>query len=206
MICDGAAVEFYSTDREAWLYRLTESLSPVFRQAGIILPAKVRIAPGWPLNRRAGKKTKSEAIGQCWARRCSADGTSEIFVSPVLDDGVEVGATLIHELIHAVDNCEHGHRGPFRKMALAVGLTGKMRATTAGPELKERLNAVIGEIGPYPHARLDADQAQGKQRTRLVKVICRRCKYAIWTTRMWLDMGTPTCVCGGQMIEVARQW
>ncbi|MDP2403742.1 MAG: hypothetical protein Q8M27_07925 [Methylotenera sp.] len=34
---------------------------------------------------------------------------NEIFISPKLDDSVEVMDTLVHELVHAADNCEHKH-------------------------------------------------------------------------------------------------
>ena len=113
----------------------------------------------------------------------------------------------MHEFIHAVDDCRNGHKGPFRKMALAMGLCGPMRATHPGPELTERLNVLSDQLGPYPHARLDATEIPGKQSTRLIKFVCNRPghRYSAWTTRMWLDEGTPTCVCGSKMSEVVRK-
>jgi hypothetical protein len=190
--------------REDYLLEYITVLRPLFSEHAIELPDSLRVSCGWP---RATGRKGSHAIGQCFARQASRDTTSEIFISPVLDNAVDVGAVLVHELIHAWDDCRHGHRGPFRKVALAVGLEGKMRATTASPELKERLNALCSGLGPYPHASLDSSQVPGKQRTRLVKVVCDRygCNYCFWTTRMWLDVGTPTCVCGSSMSEIARR-
>jgi hypothetical protein len=190
--------------REDYLVEYIDLLRPLFWDRNIILPDNLRVSCGWP---RAHGRQGSLAIGQCFARQASRDTTSEIFISPVLDDAVDVGAVLVHELIHAWDDCRHGHRGPFRKAALAVGLQGKMRATTAGPELKERLNALCSHLGPYPHAKLDSSQVAGKQKTRLMKVVCDRngCNYCFWTTRFHLDRGTPTCVCGSRMSEIARR-
>jgi hypothetical protein len=188
--------------REQWLLCATESIQPLFTEKGIALPEVVRIACGFPRWSRGA----SHAIGQCWPHRASGDGASEIFISPALDDPIKVAEVLIHELIHAADDCRSGHRGPFRKMAVAVGLNGPMRATHAGPELRERLNALSARLGPYPHSRLDAHQNPGKQSTRLVKVVCNRPShgYSLWTTRMWLDEGTPTCPCGSRMSQIAR--
>jgi hypothetical protein len=193
--------------REEWLIRALDRVRPLFLEKDIVLPPQVRLACGWPYCAGRGQGS-SHTIGQCWARRASKDGTSEVFISPALDDGVAVTEVLCHELIHCVDDCRHGHRGPFGKMALAIGLEGPMRSTHAGPELRERLNALCVELGPYPHARLDPTQVVKKQSTRLIKVVCRRAPnecYAFWTTRLHLDKGTPTCVCGSRMNEVTRQ-
>lgn len=191
------------TTREEWLHVAKNELKTLLWNKGIALPDAVRVACGFPRWSRGA----SHAIGQCWPHRASGDGSSEIFVSPSLDDPIKVSEVLVHELIHAADDCRNGHRGPFRRMAIAVGLQGPMRATHAGPELRERLNAISVQLGPYPHARLDATQNPAKQGTRLVKVVCNRPShsYSLWTTRMWLDDGTPTCPCGATMSEITRK-
>jgi hypothetical protein len=193
--------------REDWLHGAATILRSLFEENEIMLPRVLRISCGWPLSSQRGSRGRSHVIGQCWPRRASKDGAAEIFISPELDKGVTVAAVLVHELIHSADDCKNGHRGPFRKMAIAVGLCGAMRATVPGPELAERLNALCNNLGPYPHARLDAAQVSRKQRTRLIKVVCDRPshRYAMWTTRMWLDQGTPTCVCGASMSEITRK-
>jgi len=196
-----------SATREEWLLAAAELLRPLFVDKGIPLPDAMRIACGWPLGRRRGSPGRSHTIGQCFTRKASGDGTSEIFISPELDDAVTVLGVMIHEFIHAADDCRNGHRGPFRKMALSIGLRGPMRSTRPGPELAERLNDLSKQLGPYPHARLDAAQVPGKQTTRLIKVVCDRQAhgYATWTTRRWLDDGTTTCPCGSSMSEVTRR-
>jgi hypothetical protein len=189
--------------REDWLQSATGMLRPMFAEKGILLPKAIRIACGFPRWSRGA----SHAIGQCWQRRASGDGSSEIFVSPALDNPIEVLEVQCHELVHAADDCRNGHRGPFRKMALAIGLDGPMRATHAGPALRERLNALSVQLGAYPHARLDANQNPAKQGTRLIRVVCDRRGhgYSFLITQMWLDEGTPPCICGSTMSPVTRR-
>jgi hypothetical protein len=190
-------------NREEWLALATDALRGMFKQFDFAVPAKIRASCGWPSTmalRR--KKTDIRAIGQCWATCCSADGTSEIFISPCLGDAFAVLEVLVHELVHAIDDCKDGHGRRFRKIALKVGLAGPMVATTAGPELQARLNTLTGELGPYPHATLDRLLADHMpQSTRMKKVVCGNCGYTVRTTRYWLTFGLPTCVCGTRMQE-----
>src|SRR5262249_48098986 len=124
------------------------------------------------------------------------------FLSPCLADPVEVGAVLVHELVHHAVGVEHGHKGPFRKLAVAIGLTGPMRSTSAGPALTERLHAIAKSIGPFPHATLDPVTGRKKQSTRMLRVTCTECGCIVRMTRQWIEeVGTPTCACGGEMAE-----
>jgi hypothetical protein len=185
--------------REEWLLAMTEELRPLFAAAAAPLPEKLRVSCGWPSNRGlASPGSTSRTIGQCWPTDFSADGTPEVFVSPYVADAVDVAAVLVHELIHVFDNCRNGHKAPFRRIALAVGLAGRMTATHAGPELAAHLNALCSKVGPYPHASLDRSQVK-KQGTRMLKVECPDCGYTVRTTAKWIEEGLPTCPCGTEM-------
>jgi hypothetical protein len=187
--------------REVWLQKLLRKLRPLFTGAGIQLPAAIRVSCGWPSSRALVSPTSNNrTIGQCWPVDASADGTPEIFISPYLSEAAWVAATLTHELVHAADDCEHGHKAAFKKMAVAVGLTGKMTATKAGPELAERLNSICEQLGPYPHASLDRSTLP-KQGTRMKKLECPDCGYTVRTTAKWIEAGMPTCPCGTEMLE-----
>ena len=183
--------------RESWFGNLAELFKPQFEQLGSPLPEKLRISTGFPSQRPLAQARRT--IGECWPISASADGYIEIFISPVLSNSIEVGATVLHELVHAAIGTKYGHQSPFRRVALGIGLRGPMRSTHAGDELRERLNAVIAELGPYPHGKLNAHQRK-KQGTRLLKVECRRCDYNVRMTRKWLAVGTPICPCGERMI------
>jgi len=187
--------------REEWLMAMAQALRPAFEAAGYPLPAALRISCGWPSHRAlASPGNKSRTIGQCWPAQASADGHHEVFISPCISEAAQVAAVLVHELAHAAAGCQHGHKGPFRKCARKVGLTGKMTATTATPELAERLNTLAAKIGPYPHANLDRSQAK-RQNTRMLKLTCAECGYTVRTTAKWIEQGMPTCPCGEQMQE-----
>lgn len=183
-------------NRETWLTTAIHALVPLFDAQEISLPP-VRVSCGFP----GGRGSKASTIGQCWNTAASTDEVSQIFISPVLDDKVQVLATLVHELIHAVDNCESGHKGPFAKMAKAMGLTGKMTATVAGEDLVKDLEAL--DLPDYPHAALVPGAGGGKKDgTRMIKVICPEDGYTLRTTKKWIDIGLPSCPCG-EVMEIA---
>lgn len=97
---------------------------------------------------------------------------------------------------------EAGHKAPFRRLAVAMGLEGKMTSTHAGASLRAKLEEMVVKIGPYPHAKLTFSRRK-VQSTRMIKAVCPdpACGYQVRTTRKWLDMGVPTCFCGKQMEE-----
>jgi hypothetical protein len=189
--------------REQWLELAILKLRPLFAEQDIHLPA-VRVSVGWPS--RGGTANKGKVIGQCWKSTVATDGVAQIFISPILghdrDEVVKMLGVLVHELIHAVDDCVSGHKGAFAQMAKRMGLTGKMTATTVGEDLAGLLSGVIDEVGEYPHAVLrfeEMERQRSKQTTRMLKVVCPDDDYTIRTTQKWIDMGLPTCPCGTEM-------
>lgn len=187
--------------REDWLNEMTEALRPDFLDAGGEIPEKVRLTCGWPS--QGAKAKKNRRIGECWGDERSDDQHFEVFISPLLDTHVEVAEVLVHELVHTAVGIEAGHKAPFRRLAVAMGLEGKMTATHATKELAAKLEEMAARIGPYPHAKLSFSNKPKTQGTRMIKVQCPdpACGYQVRTTRKWLDLGTPTCVCGKKMEE-----
>lgn len=187
--------------REEWLIGAVEALAPIFEAVGATIPA-VRVSVGWP----GGRGNKNAVIGQCWAAAAATDGVAQVFVSPKVADGAHVLEILAHELVHAVDDCKSGHRGPFAKIAKGIGLEGKMTSTTAGEELRSKLGLVASVLGDYPHAALTSGagaETPKKQGTRMLKVECPSSGYTVRMTRMWLEQyGAPMCPCCQlQMVE-----
>ena len=184
-------------NRESWLQQVASALEPIFANKGAALP-NYRVSCSFPST--GGLSAKRKTIGQCWDASASADGTTEIFISPTEDDPVEVAATLCHELVHAAVSVAAGHGPAFRKVALAMGLQGKMTATEAGENFKTMIAPILARVGEYPHARLDATQRK-KQGTRMVKCVCE-CGYTVRTTAKWIDVGVPHCPHHGAMTVV----
>ena len=176
--------------REEWLTRLALKLRPTFEQCGVQHIPRFRVSCGLPSGRAFSKGNR--IVGECFSSVCSADHTNEIFVSPTVSDSLEVGGILIHEMIHAIVGTQEGHKGRFLRLARAVGLKGKPTATIPGESLVRRLNALIGELGSYPHAPLSLLQIK-KDGTRLIKVARPACGYTVRATRKWLEIGSPIC-------------
>ena len=185
--------------REDWLLRLTDALRPMFLEAGAEIPDKVRATCGWPS--KSARPSKNRRIGEAWSDKCSADEHHEVFISPCLADPIEVAGVMVHELVHTAVGVTAGHKAPFKHVAQALGLEGKMTATIVGEPLRDRLMQITGEIGDYPHAVLDMSGAK-KQSTRQLKLECPLCGYICRTTAKWIEVGTPTCVCGTPMEAV----
>jgi hypothetical protein len=205
--------------RETWLHQAMLRMRPIFAECGGKIPANIRVAPGFPAGTR-------RAIGQCWPEKASKDGSYEIFISPVLDDPMRVLNCLAHELIHPTVGLEAGHKGPFKRLALAIGLTGPMTATQASETFKRRMAPILESLGPYPHAELNPwkrarapEQPDGaeepdrarlpagfrRQGTRLLKMMCPVDGYTVRVTAKWLKVGPPHCPHHGAMVWAPRR-
>jgi hypothetical protein len=183
--------------REAWL---TEAACIILE--GTILPKcpgaqmpPVRITVGWPKGSRGGQK----AIGQCFVRAASTDGVNEVFISPEIDDPMVILPVLVHELLHAVLDCQDGHRGRFAVYARSCGLEGPLTATHAGKALAADLAGLADALGAFPHSKMDVSHRKIAG-TRQLKVSCGACGFVARTSLMQImrwQGGDPVCpVCG----------
>jgi hypothetical protein len=187
--------------RERWLLKCSQMLRDgVFKRSGNKLNLKkVRVTCGFPS--KGGAKIKNKTIGQCFPSTRSGKKLNEIFIHPMLEDGVKVVGTLAHELVHAELDCRYGHGKEFRKIAVGIGLTGKMTATVETPEFKEEVKKIIKKIGKYPHATLDTSMIK-KQGTRMIKAVCTHSdliepvgepEYIVRLSRTQAMRGLPLC-------------
>ena len=189
-------------NREAWLHALATRLTDDFVNVGQVVPAKLAIGVGFPSS--GGTSQLRQRIGECWNGDASEDGTFQIFISPVISDSVGAGDVVVHEMCHAVLPKGTKHNRRFAALTKDLGLDGKPTATFASPRLTVRLNALIAELGPYPHSKLSLTPRLSRQTTRLLKVLCDGCGYTVRVTRQWLDKGAPICpTCGVEMEEAS---
>jgi hypothetical protein len=190
------------TTREAWLIDALEALrEDVFAEHELEIPP-YRVSVGFP----GGRGKKANVVGQCWNTSQTEDGTATIFVHPSVKDPVTTLAILCHEAIHAIDDCASGHKGAFSKMFRLIGMVGKRTECDFGEELAAKLEKIAAKLGPYPHSALKRQPSRTKvgekpDGTRMKKVVCldEACGYILRTTQKWIDVGFPTCVCGGEM-------
>jgi len=181
-----------SESRHAWLEAARIESERLLANAGYVTPAQVRVSIGFAFASR-------KAIGQCWSSESSSDAHAEIVISPVMDDSEQILGVIIHELIHAIAGHQAGHGPGFKKIALAVGLAGKMTATIVGPILAPRLQQWIARNGAYPAGKVDPGATRKKQGTRLLKALCGECGYTVRVTAKWAAVGSPHCPDHGEM-------
>jgi len=186
--------------REQWLNDAAQAMHSWLLAAGGNEYKAPLVSVGFPKGSRG--KSAANAIGQCWDKSVSEDkARAHIFIVPTMTEPVEVLAVLAHELVHASVGTECGHRGPFRKVAVALGLEGQMTATVAGDALRGRLTALSESLGDYPHTKL-TPRKRGSIGSRLIKVECLSCGCIVRMSRKWLDeIGAPCCACGQNMEE-----
>lgn len=171
---------------------LCVELEPFINEVGYNLPDKIRISVGFP---STGALTGRRRLGECWKPSASADGSSQIFISPVLLDEVEIARVTLHELAHAATP-GHKHGGAFVKLCKALGFKKPWTTTPTGDELHKRLQDVVNQLPPYPHSILTPLEEKKKKKTYLTKILCP-CGFIARTTKIWVDsVGLPSCACG----------
>ena len=186
--------------REIWLQNAVDLIAPIFKNKGYTIP-KVRVSCGFP-----STGNKSKHIGQCWGKSSTNDGTNQLFISPVLDEAVQVLDTLVHELVHAVDDCLHHHGPEFKKIATDVGLQGPMREASAGPWLKEHLTTIAKQLGKYPHSKINLAHSSSKKTGPRPRAKCKKCGYEVTPLKKWLHMGPPLCPKHTTEMEPIGDW
>lgn len=184
------------TTREAWLLTAVDTMRPMFEPYGKPVPENLMVSIGYA--KRPGK-----GIGWCYKPDHTEDGATTIFLSPelVADDPIMVLGVLLHEMVHAADGGESGHKGWFARTAKALGLEGKMTTTNVGKGLEPTLKAMADAFGEFPHKRLGAGEKKiGAQKSRQIKIECPDDGYKLRGSRTTLELGIPACpVCSGEM-------
>lgn len=194
--------------REDWLLQVIDKLRPIYEASEVPIPEKIRVSTGWPSRNALG--TKSRRLGECWAVEASEDAVNQIFISPLLATGKEAVRTLAHELVHAALPFGAGHKKPFVAACKKVGITdGPPKSAEPGPELQEKLDAILATMESYPHAALVPKSKDKTQSTRMLKIWCigdadespeLHEEYVLRGSRKVIDKGLPSCpICKQEM-------
>lgn len=189
------------TTREDWLNAFIHEARPIFASANAPLPINVRVSVGF-----TSKGFKGSRIGECWSSDSSEDGHFEIFIKPTLDGAAKICEVLTHELIHAAVGLAAGHGSPFKRVALTLGLAGKMTATHAVAEWYAWALPIIDRLGPLPYGALNESgltSSRKKQTAYLLKVQCPACEWTARVTAKHLDghahLNCPVPDCTGML-------
>jgi len=187
--------------REEWLKELADKFTPVIHEMTDLAFPKFRVTCGFP-SKGGTLGRKSRTRGQCWSALNSDDEHAEIFISPVENDGKEIAAILVHELIHAALP-DAGHKKPFQSAAKKLGLEKPFTATVPTSAFFDWAQPFLDTMPDYPHARLNAYDPVGAkkaQKNRQLKCECEACGYICRAARSWIvSMGPPHCPEHGAM-------
>lgn len=195
-----------SQNREAWLLTAAEHLIGWIREVvdEDLATPQVRLSVGWP----GGRSRQTTVRGQCWSSGSAEDGIAQIFISPVQADTVTTLAVLLHELVHAFDDCKDSHHGRFIKIARAVGFKASWTSSdNRSDELSERLCGLAKDLGDFPSAAILSGRAADTpkpQTSRQLKAECpSESGYKVRLSQKWIDEhGAPICPCCGLVMEV----
>ena len=201
--------------REEWLVEMTKILKRnLFKQSTLkelnikqqLDLSQIQFSMAYSPNQRvksvkyasgnAGLEKQSH-IGLCWHPHSigKEEFGTEIFITPNLTDTNQIVGVLIHELCHVLTRgC--GHRGKFKTLALAIGLTGKMTSTVNGEELIKKVDKWIKDLGKFPHKKWLPNLNRKKQSTRMIKAYCNHIEgdYIVRLSRTTLiKHGAPRC-------------
>jgi hypothetical protein len=186
--------------REEWLMEAVEKIKPIFERVGYQIPP-VKVSIGFP-----STGSKGRHLGQCWSTKSSEDGLNQIFLAPHLETPVEYLDTLVHELVHAVDNCSSRHGAGFKKIAKDVGLKGPMRSAGAGETLMKDLVKISGLLGNFSHGKLSIPRAALNAGIKRPGAKCSKCGYEIVMFKKYLDVGPPICPQNHGIMETTGDW
>lgn len=182
-------------NREQWMTSFADWMRPYFERAGLTIPTKMRFGIGRLLGGGS-----AQAIGRCHPHTWSKDGTAEITVDLSQDDSTTVGATIVHEMIHAHLKCEGGHGARFRRAMSHVGLVGNATATEPGPWLRDIVDHFVEERGTFPHAAMAKNIPARRRKADAagyLKLACPACHWAMRMTRKHLNVARPICCVPG---------
>lgn len=149
---------------------------------------------------------KVHVLGICCPSELSTGGFTEIFIDPILDESFRVLDVLVHEVVHAILGSGKGHGKEFKKIAIGVGLEGKMTSTIAGENLAVILKRIVGDIGEYPHKayqlitnnKESEDSEEKEKPDRIINLRCHDDKILVKThesnlTERNLEFKCPVC-------------
>ena len=193
--------------RDLWLRHATDALRPLFDSHGLRLPADIRFAIAFTSTGRKGKR-----VGETWHDGATADRSYEIFLRADLAEPMTVLGVLVRQLVHAALPAEDSHGKKYKSAANKIGLSGKMREAVPNPYLRERLERLVLELPPLPHAALNLDwkavDKPRKQGTRMLKAECcnmaddQPCGYTVRLSAKWASLGAVCPKHGPMEVEI----
>ncbi len=147
------------------------------------------ITPVWKVRRNLKIKTTNwycrednKKVGICYPTTESKERYNQILIKSTTKDSLLVLGTLCHEVIHAIDDCIHGHKYEFEHIARLIGLEGNITTTEPGKRLTAKLKKIINLFGPIPSTPTKP-KTHKTGVNRNIKVFCMACGFKFNTSR-----------------------
>jgi hypothetical protein len=189
--------------RESWLAAAVALVRPrVETFAGASLPARIRIACGFP-----STFTRSGTLAECWADTESADSTFEVLISPTLADPVQVLAQVLGAIAHTAPGAMSPTSNTYTALAADLGLCpvgDTWRQVQGAEDFSATYSSALYELGAYPHAPI-LTGTKKTQSTRMLKATCPTCGYTVRLSAKWAALGLPTCPTDGDTFALESQ-
>jgi hypothetical protein len=179
------------------------------------MPEQIHISVGFGFG---AKRENGVIVGQSWRSDRSADKVNHMFISPEIAHASTVLGIMIHEMLHVLFDCDHGHDRVFAAFGAVLGLEGKPTEMLPGPAFEMELMLMAETaLGAYPHSALDVERkaalvptdgvpvpagggwiergyvGPAPQRARMIKCWCVKCGYTTRTARSWIVVARPVC-------------
>lgn len=142
-------VPVFEGTREEWAILVIQRLFVTLLPLGITWPPthdrrEVRVAL---------TQMGATTLGNCHPASKSTDGrTNNINLSTDQGEPLELVHTLLHELLHAFDNCMSGHRGRWKRWADQIGI--QRAGHTRGPIAERLVQDALRSVGtPAAHVQ-----------------------------------------------------
>lgn len=161
----------FTGNREAWCIEIVKFLqeelaamdTPILMKGEVPRTIKISIAP----------ISKANTLGICHSSASSPDrNVNHIVISPLMASPFELAHTVLHEMLHAYDDCHSRHRGRWKKWADRFGIEAK--GHTCNLRCRVLLERAIAHVGiPVEHAT--QVMIKNKKPPSIIKFMCPEC-------------------------------
>lgn len=132
-------------ERNLWLAKAVRVLRQYFSECGLRLPDNITVSVDDTTVAGDG------AVGLCYPSTSTPEGVPAVVISPTLQVEVQVVPVLVHELVHAADDCQSLHGPWFAAWATELGLVGEgFNRFGSNSELRRFVHRMLMALGSYP--------------------------------------------------------
>lgn len=172
----------FAGTREEWAVRVLEVLTRELAHVGIAMVGDRTV-------RVALTPLRGDRLGQCRSSNGSTDGkVNFIAVCTSEAEPRDLVHTLLHELLHAFDDCNSGHRGRWNRWAAAIGM--QRCGHELGPVGTGMVETALREVGiPAQHVTSVRGRVAAIGESSQVRLACPECGLTVHMPRGPFEQG-----------------